>query len=281
MTVHLTEFASGFDHAEGVCWEPTAGRFYAGGEAGQVYAVQLDGSMAKIADTGGFILGIAADGDGRLYVCDVGRRALVRVDPRNGTVEPVSGGIPGRQMRSPNWPVFRSDGTAFVTDSGTWRGTDGHVWRIRPDGATDVWTEATRRFPNGAALAPDGSALYVVESNLPGVSMVRIVADGTAGPSRVFVELPGSVPDGVAFTADGQLLVSCYTPDRIYIVDQTGRAEVLVEDDQSVDLSSPTNLAFGGPDLDVLISANLGRWHLTRIDAGLRGTPLLRPAVGW
>lgn len=281
MTIHLREFATGFDHAEGVCWEPTAGCFYAGGEAGQVYAIQLDGSMARIADTGGFLLGIAADGDGRLYVCDIGRQAFLRVDPRSGVVEPVSDGMPGRPMRSPNWPVLASDGTAFVTDSGTWKGGNGHVWRIRADGTTDVWTEATSRFPNGAALAPDGSALYVVESNLPGVSVVPIAADGSAGASKVFVELPGSVPDGVAFTADGQLLVACYTPDRIYIVDQAGRAEVLVEDDQSVELSSPTNLAFGGPDLDVLISANLGRWHLTRVDAGLRGAPLMRPSLGW
>jgi len=280
VTIHLTEFSTGFDHAEGVCWEPNAGRFYAGGEAGQVYAVQLDGTMAKVADTGGFILGIAADGDGRLYLCDTGRQAFLRVDPRTGMVEQVSDGTPDRHMRSPNWPVFRPDGTALVTDSGTWRGADGHVWRIRPDGTTDVWTEATARFPNGAALAPDGSALYVVESNLPGVTVVPIGPAGSAGAARVFVQLPGSVPDGVAFTADGRLLVACYTPDRIYIVDQSGRAEILVEDDLSVELSSPTNLAFGGRELDLLISANLGRWHLTKVDAGLRGSPLSRPVLG-
>ena len=115
--------------------------------------------------------------------------------------------------------------------------------------------------------------------NLPGVTIVPIRADGTAGEARLFVELPGSVPDGVGFTADGRLLVACYTPDRIYIIDQAGRAEILIEDDVSVELSSPTNLAFGGPDLDVLISANLGRWHLTRVDAGLRGSPLARPVL--
>jgi gluconolactonase len=281
VTIHLSEFATGFDHAEGICWEPNAGCFYAGGEAGQVYAVQLDGTMAKVADTGGFILGVAADGAGRLYVCDIGRQALIRVDPRTGAVAPVSEGMPGRHMRAPNWPVFGADGTTFVTDSGTWRAADGHVWRIRPDGTTEAWTEATPHFPNGCALAPDGAALYVVESNLPGVSVVPITADGAAGSARVFVELPGSVPDGVVFTADGRLLVSCYTPDRIYIVNQAGRAEILVEDDMSVELSSPTNLAFGGPDLDLLISANLGRWHLTKVDAGLRGAPLRRPVVGW
>ena len=34
-----------------------------------------------------------------------------------------------------------------------------------------------------------------------------------------------------------------------------------------------------GPELDVLVSANLGRWHLTRYDGtGLVGAPLHRPA---
>jgi gluconolactonase len=62
-------------------------------------------------------------------------------------------------------------------------------------------------------------------------------------------------------------------------VDERGRAEILVEDETSVDLSSPTNLAFGDVELDLLVSANLGRWHLTKVDAGLRGSPLPRPVL--
>ena len=39
-------------------------------------------------------------------------------------------------------------------------------------------------------------------------------------------------------------------------------------------LSNPTNIAFGGPKFNELFAANLGRWHLTRIDLRRRGSPL-------
>jgi len=39
-------------------------------------------------------------------------------------------------------------------------------------------------------------------------------------------------------------------------------------------LSNPTNIAFGGPKLDQLFAANLGRWHITKIDAGVKGLAL-------
>jgi hypothetical protein len=43
-------------------------------------------------------------------------------------------------------------------------------------------------------------------------------------------------------------------------------------------LAARTNIAFVGRELDRLVSANLGRWHLALIDSGLRGAPLDYPA---
>ncbi len=37
----------GLDHPEGVCWDPVAGVLWTGGEAGQVYRVQLDERRAE------------------------------------------------------------------------------------------------------------------------------------------------------------------------------------------------------------------------------------------
>ena len=78
-------------------------------------------------------------------------------------------------------------------------------------------------------------------------------------------------------TEDGGLLITCYRPDRIYHLDASGRLEVVAQDPQGTLLAAPTNAAFGGPELDVLVVANLGRWHLTRLELGLRGAPLHRP----
>lgn len=64
--------------------------------------------------------------------------------------------------------------------------------------------------------------------------------------------------------------------------------EVLVEgldhpegvywDPQGTLLGAPTDLAFAGPELDRLVCANLGRWHLALVDTELRGTPLHYPS---
>jgi gluconolactonase len=103
---------------------------------------------------------------------------------------------------------------------------------------------------------------------------VAISADGSAGAREVVVTLPETVPDGVAFDAEGNLYICCYAPSRIYRVAPGGEAEVFVDDWEAHTLSNPTNLAFAGKDFDQLLVANLGRWNLTRIEAGVRGAPL-------
>ncbi|MCC5808152.1 MAG: SMP-30/gluconolactonase/LRE family protein [Opitutales bacterium] len=66
------------------------------------------------------------------------------------------------------------------------------------------------------SLRADGSALYLVESHLPGVSRIPILPDGSAGPKEAFLDLPGDEPDGLAFDAAGHLWISISNPTRIY-----------------------------------------------------------------
>ena len=90
-----------------------------------------------------------------------------------------------------------------------------------------------------------------------------INADGTPGVREIYATLPASLPDGLTFDADGALLVSCYTPARIWRVPPGGgEPEILLEDWEAHLLSNPTNIVRRGRELFV---ANLGRWHLTRI----------------
>lgn len=274
----FSTLAEPLDHPEGVAWGPD-GRVYAGGELGQVYAVTLDGRIEQVADTGGFILGIAVDGAGLLYVCDAGNRAVLRVNPRTGEVETYADGGPDRPMRTPNFPAFAPDGTLYVTDSGVWKEDDGVVYRVQPDRSTDIWCTALARFPNGCCLSPDGGALFVAESLGPGVSRVPIEADGAAGAPDVFAGLPGVVADGLAFDAEGALYVSCYRPDRIYRVSPDGEVAVFADDPEGTVLSAPTNIAFCGDGLDSLVSANLGSRHLAVATVATPGQPLHQPIL--
>lgn len=113
----------------------------------------------------------------------------------------------------------------------------------------------------------------MVESFVPTVNRF----DLETGELEEVTRLAGTVPDGIAFTAEGGVLVSCYRPDRIVHIDRNGAVEIVAEDPQGTMLSGPTNVCFMGEELDQLVSANLGRWHLTLIDAGLTGVPLHYP----
>jgi gluconolactonase len=173
----------------------------------------------------------------------------------------------------PNYPAFAADGALYVSDSGTWGADDGCVYRLSPDGDLDVFSSALTDFPNGCAVTADGRYLWLVESRRPTVSRL----DLNTGEAEVVTRLDGMVPDGVAFTAQGGVLVSCYRPDRIVHLDAAGVVEIVADDPQGTLLAGPTNVAFAGPELDRLVCANLGRWHLALVDSGLRGAPLHYP----
>lgn len=299
--------ASGLDHPEGVCVGPD-GRIWAGGEAGQIYAV-TEGRAQVVARTGGFVLGLAVDAKSRIYACDVAQGNVMRVtlgqdeiphDARaqsdaaadaDALVEPYArfdtaaadastgaSGVAG--MAAPNWLAFAPDGSLFVTDSGDWGAGDGRIWRIGPDRHASVWSTAANRLPNGCCLDANASAIFVIETNMPGVVRIPIMGDGSAGPPETVAPLDGTVPDGLALLADGSLLVACYRPDAILRIDPEGRIETVVADPTGQLLGAPTNVAFTeGVDgrRDRLVVANLGRWHVVVGDVPFEGAPLTYP----
>lgn len=274
----LQVLAEGLDHPEGVA-VAADGTVYAGGEAGQIYAVDPDGAVREVANTGGGqVLGFAADGAGRLYVCEYDLAQVLRIDPANGAVEVFSTGTEERPIRVPNWPAFDAEGTLYVSDSGDWQAADGLIWAIRPGGRAEVWTEAVRDFPNGIALAADGSRLYVVESTPGRLVEVPIRPDGSAGEPRLLQELGMAVvPDGVTVLDDGSLLIACYRPDAIFRWSEGEGLEVLAADPQGTMLAAPANVAFAGPELETLVATNLHGQHLVSAELGVRGAPLFRP----
>jgi gluconolactonase len=75
------------DHPEGVAVHRD-GSVWCGGERGQIYRISADGSsMAQVASTGGYCLGMAFDKEDNLYVCDLKHQAVIRVDTKSDSTD--------------------------------------------------------------------------------------------------------------------------------------------------------------------------------------------------
>ncbi|HRO71723.1 MAG TPA: SMP-30/gluconolactonase/LRE family protein, partial [Chitinophagaceae bacterium] len=104
---------------------------------------------------------------------------------------------------------------------------------------------------------------------------IRIGGDGSAAEREVYCTMPRTVPDGIAFDNEGNLYVSCYIPNAIYKISTDRVSTLLIDDWEAHTLANPTNIAFGGKNMDQLFTANLGRWHINKIDLGIKGLALV------
>jgi gluconolactonase len=264
----VRRFASGLDHPEGIAIARD-GTVYCGGEDGQVYRISADGAnVAELARTGGFSLGITLDRESNVFVCDMKRKSVLRVD-RDGTVSVFADGF-----QTPNFTAFDSAGNLYLSDSGQWKENNGRVYRLDRRGRAQVFHAGPFAFANGLALNAAEDALFVVESNANRVRRIEIRPDGRAGDADVFCTGLAHVPDGIAFDASGNLYVACYGLNRLFVADPRGRVELLCEDVENALLSTPTNFAFGGANFDQLYVACMGGHHVAALELRTPGQPL-------
>jgi len=261
------------NHPEGLAVDGD-GDVWCGGEEGEIYRIAADGSrIEQIASTGGFTLGLAFDGQGRLYTCDLKHAAVFRLDPKSGELTRFATGDGTQSMRVPNVPVVDVQRNClYVSDSFDFHQAGPGVWRFDLDtGAGTLWYDRPLRFANGMALSADRGTLYVAETFARRVTAIPILPDGRAGEASVFLqEIPG-LPDGLALDDAGRLYVCCYEPSRVCRATPDGQIEILIDDPEAHMLCHPTNGAFRGTEL---LTSNLGRWHITRTEVGARGLPL-------
>ncbi|HEV7247688.1 MAG TPA: SMP-30/gluconolactonase/LRE family protein [Shinella sp.] len=261
-------------HPEGVAVGPD-GWIWCGNQDGDLCRIAPDGSrIERVAGTGGFILGLAFDGDRALYACDLKHASVFRLDLGTGALARLE--APG--LRIPNYPIIdRRRGRLLVSDSHDSAQPGPGIWSFDLAGGEGrLWCKADFTFANGLAMRTGDEALYVCETFAQRVSRVEIEADGGAGAiSRFVTDLPG-YPDGLAFDGQGNLLVSLYEPSRILRIDSAGNVRVLAEDPTAHVLCHPTNIAFDGTRL---FAANLGRWHIAAIDCDVGAPPLWRASL--
>jgi gluconolactonase len=258
--------ASGLDHVEGVCWDPQRACLWAGGEAGQVYRIELDGSVDVVTTIdGGALLGLALDASGALYICDPGNHQVWKVD---STFHVSAFGDP---IDYPNYPAFAPDGRLFVSDSGSFAAPSGALVVIETDGTTSRVATRPLAFANGVAI--DDTTLWIIESAAPAVSAMPLAG----GDLERVIELERCVPDGLAFDAEGGLLISCYQPNQLWRWTRESGLELIFDEWTGELILSPTNVAYYGGQLDRLALASLCGHDVVTIALEHPGLPIRRP----
>lgn len=272
----------GVDHPESIAVGPD-GTPYTTGTGCQVYRVDLATNTAtQFAATAHRCLGQAVDAAGNLYCAETGLGQVVRIAP-DGSASSYATGPGGAPFVCANYPAFDRAGRLYLSDSGDWsHAVNGRLYRIpRGGGEAALWYPEPVDTPNAIALDAGEEHLYFVETFGSAIARVRIRADGSAGAFERVVHMPRHIPDGIAFDEDGRLWIACHRPDAIYVFDlRTRRLERFVDDWRGEVLRGPTDVAFAGPQRDVLLAASLDNLVLHRLDGvGARGLRLHHPQL--
>jgi gluconolactonase len=187
---------------------------------GHVYLVYPGGGSKLLADVGGGANGAAVDADGILYIAQNGGRWAA-----TGPVWPPDsiGGVQRiypdgshdwltREPIAPNDLCLGPDGMLYVTDPTRSQViNDGRVWRINPNDGGCELLRSFDFFPNGIAFDSDDD-LWLLATDCAKVYRTRVDGGTLADPVEVF-QLRQGKPDGMAFTADGDVVLGAVDGD--------------------------------------------------------------------
>ena len=234
----------GYQFTEGTASDKNGIVYYQDIPTSKTYKVDLNGKLttlnldAKRASATGF------SSDGMRYTVAGGTKQILSYDGDKESV--IADSIAGNDI------IIASNGNKYITvpDGSNPRGK---VYLIRANGEKSIVDDGLR-FPNGVALSPDQTQLYVTESATHWVWIYKIKNDGTLAYKQRFGWLhapdteDNAWPDGLKCDTAGRIFVA--TRLGIQVMDQLGRVEAIIPIPASNGQAS--NVCFGGADFNIL-----------------------------
>jgi sugar lactone lactonase YvrE/enterochelin esterase-like enzyme len=230
--------SQGHGNTEGPCANAKGEIFFTDSPNNKIWKVSADGKPAVFAENTDGADGLALGPDGRLYATTK-KNTIVAFD-ESGAKAAVASGFAGNDL------VVAKTGGIYVTEFNTKK-----VWFIPPGGSPRVADEGIAR-PNGVALSPDQTLLYVADTAGQFIYSFQVAADGSLRHKQPYfhLHLPDNSPsnaDGLCVDAEGRLYVA--SAAGVQICDQAGRVNAILTKPQPGWLS---NVDFGGAGLDFL-----------------------------
>ena len=182
--------------------------------------------------------GLVLDPAGNLVLCQHGDRRMARMEAPVSGPKPVFSTVVdrynGKRLNSPNDAVFNSHGDLFFTDPsyGLEKGNEdpqrelkfNGVYRLGADGKLTLISDKMTA-PNGVALSPDETTLYVTNSGDGAEQYLmefKLNSDGTAGEGNIFFKPQGEGHmDGLKVRKDGIIFTT--GPGGVLVLNASGK----------------------------------------------------------
>lgn len=250
----------GYQFTEGPAVDREGNVYFVDVPASKILKLDLpSGKITLFAENTGRASGLMFGGDGRLYACQNGARAIVAYD---AAAKPTT----ICQDIDVNDLIVTRDNHIYVTDPRNHR-----VWHVAPDGKKTVVDEGIER-PNGICLWPDQRTLVVADSAGDRLWNFRIKDDHTLEfkqpysilqltSDAVIAGRKNTGADGLKSDAAGRIY-AC-TQAGLQVLDPAGRLSGVIQRPQEKALS---NVVLAGAELDTLVvtSADKVYWRRTR-----------------
>lgn len=245
------ELGAGYTWAEGPTWDRAREALYfTDVPANKAYRwtasdgvdVFLDPSGAPVVEPGfreAGANGLWYAGDDKVIICNHGTRSLQQLNIGTGKRTTLIDQFDGKAFNSPNDLVLGSNGSIFFTDppyglegldrSPLKQQAANGVYLLRPDGEVrQLLSDMT--FPNGIALSPDETRLYISQSD-PDAAYIREITFG--GDSKILADRvlfdakpyqkDGALglPDGLAVSSRGAIFAT--GPGGVFVLAPDGK----------------------------------------------------------
>jgi gluconolactonase len=202
--------------------------------------------------------GMFRDDDGKLLVCQHGKRRIVKWHGGD-EVEVVVDSYGGKKFNSPNDIIVRKDGCIYFTDPpygltaefgelGEQELPYQGVFRTNVERTKVVLLNNSMFRPNGLAFSPDQKLLYVNDSEHELINVFDVTGEGDLTNERLFVEVKGDDPgnpDGMKIDTEGNVYVT--GPGGLWIFDPAGQKCGFIQVPEPIG-----NFAFGEGDMKAI-----------------------------
>ena len=218
--------------------------------------------------------GLTLDAEGRLIMCEHGNRRISRMEA-DGTRTTLVDSYEGRRLNSPNDATYSSDGWLYFTDPGSaLEGRDASplreldfngIYRLSPDGELELLYRDQSR-PNGIALSPDETTLYVANSDEnQKVWMAYDLSEDGVSNARVFYDVNDQTSEGAAdgmkVDTAGNLFAT--GPGGVWVLAPDGTHLGTIMPDEV-----PANVAWGDDGRTLYMTARTGLYRITLTTEG-------------